>query len=110
MSERAWWLYILLCADGSLYTGITSWLERRLRQHARGQGSKYTKARRPLLLLRAWQYETRGQARAVELVVKRWRRRRKENVAHYGDWLFDGEPMSDDVLLTVAKRVEMYGA
>lgn len=44
------WTYILRCADGTLYTGWTSDLERRLRAHNAGTGSKYTRARRPVEL------------------------------------------------------------
>lgn len=44
------WTYILRCADGTLYTGWTNDLERRLRAHNAGTGSKYTRARRPVEL------------------------------------------------------------
>jgi putative endonuclease len=42
-----WQVYIILCSDNSLYTGITTDLERRLRQHAEGRGAKYFRGRRP---------------------------------------------------------------
>jgi len=46
-----WFCYLLECADGSLYTGITPALERRVRRHNDGSASKYTRARRPVRLV-----------------------------------------------------------
>ncbi|MCD8117479.1 MAG: GIY-YIG nuclease family protein [Oscillospiraceae bacterium] len=48
MTETPYWVYILRCADGSLYTGITTDVERRARQHNAGTGAKYTRSRRPV--------------------------------------------------------------
>lgn len=47
-----WYVYLLRCADGSLYAGITTDPDRRLAEHNAGTGAKYTRARRPLAL--AW--------------------------------------------------------
>lgn len=47
---NAWKLYILRCGDGSLYTGITTDVERRLEEHRSGKGAKYTRSRGPLEL------------------------------------------------------------
>ncbi len=49
--EQVWYLYILLCADGSLYTGITTDVQRRLEAHRSGKGAKYTRGRGPLTLV-----------------------------------------------------------
>ena len=46
-----WWVYILRCADGTLYTGATNDLDRRLAAHNAGRGAKYTRARRPVALV-----------------------------------------------------------
>ena len=43
-----WWVYVLRCRDGTLYTGITTDLERRLAQHTAGTASKYTRCAGPL--------------------------------------------------------------
>ena len=48
--EKQWVLYILECRDGTLYTGITDDLERRIKAHNSGKGAKYTRGRGPLLL------------------------------------------------------------
>lgn len=49
--DTTWYLYILRCADGSLYTGITTDVERRLEEHRSGKGAKYTRGRGPLELV-----------------------------------------------------------
>ena len=46
-----WWVYILRCADGTLYTGATNDLDRRLAAHNAGRGAKYARARRPVALV-----------------------------------------------------------
>ena len=48
--EKQWVLYILECGDGTLYTGITDDLMRRLKAHSQGKGAKYTRGRGPLKL------------------------------------------------------------
>ena len=47
--EKEWTVYILQCRDGTLYTGITDDLQRRLRAHQEGKGAKYTRGRGPLV-------------------------------------------------------------
>lgn len=49
--EKTWYLYILRCGDGSLYTGITVDVEKRLATHRSGKGAKYTRGRSPLELV-----------------------------------------------------------
>lgn len=48
--DKQWLVYILECGDGSLYTGITDHLPRRLKAHREGKGAKYTRGRGPLIL------------------------------------------------------------
>ena len=48
--EKVWTVYILECGDGTLYTGITDDLERRLKAHSEGKGAKYTRGRGPLIV------------------------------------------------------------
>lgn len=69
----AWTVYILECADGTLYTGIARELERRLAQH-NGElagGPKYTRGRRPVRLLWSAMAEDQGQALKREAAIKR---------------------------------------
>ena len=49
--EKTWYLYILRCGDGTLYTGITTDVEKRLAAHRAGKGAKYTRGRSPLELV-----------------------------------------------------------
>jgi predicted GIY-YIG superfamily endonuclease len=72
-----WQLYVLRCGDGSLYCGITTDLERRLRAHSAGRGARYTRGRGPLALLRVWPCSDESAARCAEARFKRLRRARK---------------------------------
>ena len=75
----AWSVYILECADGSYYTGITNDLARRLDRHRLGRASKYTRCRLPVRL--AWAggaWPTRGPALKLEARIKAMSRREKQ--------------------------------
>jgi len=66
-----WFVYILACHDNSLYTGITTDLERRLHEHNAGnKGAKYTRARRPVKLVYSEAAEDRAAATRRELALK----------------------------------------
>lgn len=65
------WVYILRCADGSLYTGWTVDLERRLARHRAGRASRYTASRLPVTLARAFPMDDRTAARREEARIKR---------------------------------------
>ncbi len=65
-----WFIYILQCSDGTLYTGITNNLERRIKQHNDGKGAKYTRGRGPVILLKKFEVETKSQALKMELQIK----------------------------------------
>ena len=69
--------YLLRCADGSLYTGVTTDVERRLREHNGTGGSRYTSSRRPVQL--AWKeaHADRSSAQRREAEIKGWSRKRK---------------------------------
>ena len=62
--------YILRCADGTLYTGWTNDLERRLKTHNAGKGGKYTRARLPVELVYYEQYPTKAEAMRREWRIK----------------------------------------
>ena len=70
--------YLLRCSDGSLYTGITDNLERRLKQHNLGKAAKYTAARRPIALVWSEPQPTLSAALRREAQLKRWSRREKQ--------------------------------
>jgi putative endonuclease len=75
MSEA--WVYLLRCADGSLYTGWSSDLQRRLEMHSAGRASRYTASRRPVELALALPMADRTQARREEARIKALDRRAK---------------------------------
>ena len=75
-------VYILRCRDGSLYTGITTDVPRRLQQHQTGQASKYTRARLPVTLSWARQVPSWSQALKEEHRIKTLTRDQKEALLH----------------------------
>jgi len=73
----AWWIYLLQCRDDSFYCGITSNLDRRVREHNSGRGARYTKARRPVKLVNSKKCLSRSNAMKLELRIKKMNRIRK---------------------------------
>jgi len=71
------WVYLLRCRDGSLYTGWTTDLDRRLARHQAGTASRYTASRRPVALALALPMDSRSAARREEARIKRLPRRAK---------------------------------
>ena len=71
-------MYILLCADGSYYTGSTTDLERRLEQHQNGEGANHAKKRLPVSLLYYEEYSRIDEAFYREKQVQGWSRKKKE--------------------------------
>lgn len=69
--------YIIRCSDGSLYTGWTNNLEKRLESHNSGNGAKYTRNRRPVELVYAERFETKNEAMSREWHIKRMSREDK---------------------------------
>ncbi|WP_449387136.1 GIY-YIG nuclease family protein [Chryseobacterium lineare] len=78
------WMYILLCSDGSYYTGSTNDLERRIQQHQSGEGSNHTKKRLPVQLIYYEEYERIDVAFYREKQIQGWSRKKKE--ALIGGW------------------------
>ena len=70
-------VYILRCADGTLYTGWTTDVAARERAHNRGRGAKYTASRRPVRVIYEEPFETRSAAQKREAEIKRWPRAKK---------------------------------
>lgn len=73
-----WYLYILECGDGTLYTGITVDPERRLADHNKGTGARYTRGRGPVTMVYCRKTESRSDALRLEYRVKRLSRRKKK--------------------------------
>ena len=88
-------VYILLCADGTYYTGYTADLPRRIKQHQSGSIPRaYTKPRRPVELVWVGEFETKEEARTIEKKIKRMSTSRKEAMIqddrHLTDQIFKG--------------------
>lgn len=79
-----WFLYILKCADGTLYTGITNNLERRMKAHSAGRASRFTRVRLPIELLYQEPCAGRTQALVRECAVKAFPRGRKLELVQFG--------------------------
>jgi predicted GIY-YIG superfamily endonuclease len=68
---KAWCVYVLRCAGGTLYTGITNDLPARLLAHAQGRGARYTRGRRPVEIVYREEAPSRGDATRRESAIKR---------------------------------------
>ena len=78
--EKTWYLYILRCGDDTLYTGITTDVQRRLADHRAGKGAKYTRGRAPLELVYEESCGTHSDALRREYAVKALPRAEKEKL------------------------------
>lgn len=72
-----WTVYILCCGDGTLYTGCTNDLPRRLEAHQKGKGAKYTRSRPPVELVYQEEVPDKSAALRREIAIKRLSRREK---------------------------------
>jgi|TARA_B110000305_G_C19348390_1_gene592901 putative endonuclease len=78
---KEWYVYIVQCSDGSLYTGITVDLDRRLNEHnTSNKGAKYTRSRRPVQMMYSETHETRSLASKREYAIKQLTRKEKLNL------------------------------
>ena len=77
MSEGSWAVYILRCADGTLYTGIAPDVEKRLQKHNEGKGAKYTRGRTPVELVYREEHPNRAEASKREYQIKELSRAEK---------------------------------
>lgn len=83
MSEkncRKNYTYIVKCSDGSLYTGWTTDVEKRMQAHNSGKGAKYTKSRRPVTLVYCEEFQTKKEAMQREYAIKQLTRVQKEKL------------------------------
>lgn len=77
----AWFVYLIECADGSLYTGVATDVERRYREHAAGTGARYTRSHPPARLLAAFPHPDRSSALKAEAAIKKLTPARKRALA-----------------------------
>ena len=81
----AWYVYMLRCGDGSLYTGSTTDVERRLREHQEGTGARYTRSRPPVTLAYAEEAPDRSAAQRREAAIKKLPRVQKLKLIGKGE-------------------------
>ncbi len=79
-STSRWIVYLLHCSDGSLYTGVTNDLPKRLKAHATGRASKYTRSRLPVRLAYSEPQRSKSVALKREAAIKRLRRAEKDGL------------------------------
>ena len=72
-----YYVYLLECADHSIYTGITNDLEKRFKSHAEGKGARYTKAKKAVRIRYFEEHPSRSAASKREAEIKNWARQRK---------------------------------
>lgn len=81
--DQPWWVYVLLCADGSLYTGIAVDLPARIAKHEAGEGARYTRGRGPLKLVHSEQHAGRSAALKREAAIKKMSTAKKRELIDY---------------------------
>jgi len=82
--KSRWLVYLLRCRDGSLYTGITNDLPKRLKTHAAGKASRYTRSRLPVTLAYTETQPSKSKALKREAAIKKLSRRQKDDLI--GEW------------------------
>lgn len=89
VSGKPYFVYVIRCTDNSLYTGITTDVERRFKEHTegRGTGAKYTRTHKPVSLECAWQCTDKGSALKLEYAFKRLSKDAKEGIIKNPDGL-----------------------
>ena len=79
-----YFVYLLLCADKSIYTGITTNVARRLSEHKARRASHYTSAHRAVKILHTERFKNRSNAQKREAEIKRWDRKKKLELVRRG--------------------------
>ncbi len=82
--DSVWFTYILRCGDGTLYTGITNNVQKRLKAHQEGKGAKYTRGRGPIVLAACFDFKTKSQAAKEEYRIKKLPKNQKEMLISAG--------------------------
>ncbi len=79
--RQAYYVYMVCCANGTLYTGYTINVERRIALHNAGKGGRYTRSHRPVSLVATWTFNSKGEALRAERELKRLPHERKRALA-----------------------------
>lgn len=87
-------MYVLECRDGTLYTGYTNDLEKRIKTHNLGKGAKYTRARLPVLCIYFEAFETKQAAMSAEYHFKK--KSRKQKIRYIEESGFKNDSISNE--------------
>lgn len=79
-----WYVYVLLCEDGSFYTGYSNNVEWRFTNHKNGRGGHYTRSHKPVKLIYSEQLPTQSEALKRERQIKSWSREKKIKILKLG--------------------------
>lgn len=96
--------YIVECGDGSLYTGWTNNLEKRIQAHNAGKGAKYTKSRLPVKLVYSETFATKEEAMSREYAIKHMKRKEKLQLS-LNSWSRASKPLFSRVLRLFPFRI-----
>lgn len=108
--KNSWCIYVLQCSDGTLYTGITNNLERRLKAHNSGKGAKYTRSRHPCVVVAVCHMQNKSASLKAEHRFKQLSRSQKLVAIEKGiDALFP-ENLNTDQNNGNADRHDCFGA
>ena len=77
MNTDVWYVYLLECSDGSLYCGVTPFLDSRIAKHNAGKGAKYTRSRLPVKLVYNERCQSKSEALKREIQIKKMKRSEK---------------------------------
>lgn len=84
--DGLFWVYILLCENGSYYTGYTNNLDKRFASHTAGTASKYTRSFKPVKIAQSWKISgKKSDAMKVERLIKKMTRQEKEHIINHPD-------------------------
>lgn len=78
-----WSVYLILCKDKSIYTGITNNLKQRFQQHKDGKGGRYTRSHQVVRILYSEKFQTKPEALKREAQIKGWKRGEKLNLTRF---------------------------
>lgn len=106
----AWFLYLLECSDGSVYTGIATDVQARFDKHVSGAGARYTRSRKPVRVLASFELADRSSASCAEYWVKRLAPSEKRVLAAGGRTLESVVPVVEPDSTSIEEATEENGA
>lgn len=78
-----WFTYIILCQDGTYYTGSTNDVKKRFKDHLEGRGARYTKSHKPVKMIYKEKFATKSEALKREAEIKSWPKAKKEELVRF---------------------------